>query len=92
MIVMIKGIYLITGLLNYSSVEARLFRRVLIALLSLWHTLLSSAALLCSSELWERWSARGPKDGWTGNAHHGLVFKLLYQSQCVTDQSRFLSG
>lgn len=31
MIVMIKGIYLITGLLNYSSVEARLFRRMLIA-------------------------------------------------------------
>lgn len=30
MIVMIKGIYLITGLLNYSSVEARLFRRMLI--------------------------------------------------------------
>lgn len=28
---MIKGIYLITGLLNYSSVEARLFRRMLIA-------------------------------------------------------------
>lgn len=51
MIVMIKGIYLITGLLNYSSVEARLFRRVLIVLLSPWHTLLSSAALLCSSEL-----------------------------------------
>lgn len=45
MIVMIKGIYLITGLLNYSSVEARLFRRMLIALLSLWHALLSSAAL-----------------------------------------------
>lgn len=45
MIVMIKGIYLITGLLNYSSVEARLFRRMLIALLSLWHTLLSSAGL-----------------------------------------------
>lgn len=36
MIVMIKGIYLITGLLNYSSVEARLFRRMLIALQSLW--------------------------------------------------------
>ena len=31
MIVMIKGIYLITGLLNYSSAEARLFRRMLIA-------------------------------------------------------------
>lgn len=31
MIVMIKGIYLITGLLNYSSVEARLFRGMLIA-------------------------------------------------------------
>lgn len=34
MIVMIKGIYLITGLLNYSSAEARLFRRMLIALRS----------------------------------------------------------
>lgn len=62
MIVMIKGIYLITGLLNYSSVEARLFRRVLIALLSLWHTLLSSAALLRSSELQEGWSVRGLTD------------------------------
>lgn len=101
MIVMIKGIYLITGLLNYSSVEARLFRRVLIALLSLWHTLLSSAALLCSFELREGWSAQGPKDGWRqsgggcrGNmhAHRSLFFKLLYRSRRVTDQSRFLSG
>ena len=39
MIVMIKGIYLITGLLNYSSVEARLFRRMLIALRSPRHIL-----------------------------------------------------
>lgn len=39
MIVMIKGIYLITGLLNYSSVEARLFRRMLIALRSPRHLL-----------------------------------------------------
>lgn len=39
MIVMIKGIYLITGLLNYSSAEARLFRRMLIALRSLGHIL-----------------------------------------------------
>lgn len=30
MIIMIKGIHLITGLLNYSSVEARLFGRMLI--------------------------------------------------------------
>lgn len=36
---MIKGIYLITGLLNYSSAEARLFRRMLIALRSLGHLL-----------------------------------------------------
>lgn len=43
MIVMIKGIYLITGLLNYSSVEARLFRRMLIALRSPQHIL----ALIC---------------------------------------------
>lgn len=62
MIVMIKGIYLITGLLNYSSVEARLFRRVLIALRSLWLTLLLSAASLCSSELRVGWSA-WPRDG-----------------------------
>ena len=65
MVVMIKGIYLITGLLNYSSVEARLFRRVLIALLSPWHTLLSSAALLCSFELREGRGVRGPEDGRT---------------------------
>lgn len=39
MIVMIKGIYLITGLLNYSSVEARLFRRMLIVLRSPQHSL-----------------------------------------------------
>jgi hypothetical protein len=39
MIVMIKGIYLITGLLNYSSVEARLFRRMLIVLRSPRHIL-----------------------------------------------------
>lgn len=44
MIVMIKGIYLITGLLNYSSVEARLFRRMLIALRSPRHIL----ALICT--------------------------------------------
>lgn len=61
MIVMIKGIYLITGLLNYSSVEARLFRRVLIALRSLWLTLLLSAAVLCVlSSGWAGARGRGP--------------------------------
>lgn len=70
MIVMIKGIYLITGLLNYSSVEARLFRRVLIALLSLWHTLLSSAAALGSSERRRGRSARGR--GADGGVRRGL--------------------
>lgn len=43
MIIRIKGIYLITGLLNYSSVEARLFGRVLIVLLGPWHALHSAA-------------------------------------------------
>lgn len=43
MIVRIKGIYLITGLLNYSSVEARLFGRVLIVLLGPWHAPRSAA-------------------------------------------------
>lgn len=103
MIVMIKGIYLITGLLNYSSVEARLFRRVLIALLSLWHTLLSSAAALGGCELRQGWSARGRGAGGRreqsggaagerARAYRTLVFKLLYKSWRATDQSRFLSG
>lgn len=70
MIVMIKGIYLITGLLNYSSVEARLFRRVLIALRSLWLTLLLSAAVLCSSGLRVGWGA-WPRPGglWALGTH-----------------------
>lgn len=49
MIVMIKGIYLITGLLNYSSVEARLFRRMLIVLQSPRHILTFSCSLLLQS-------------------------------------------
>lgn len=69
MIVMIKGIYLITGLLNYSSVEARLFRRALIALWSLWLTLLLSAA--CSVVL---------SSGWAG----GCTLSPAQASDCFT--------
>lgn len=50
MIVMIKGIYLITGLLNYSSVEARLFRRMLIVYALHGTSLLSSAVCRLGAE------------------------------------------
>lgn len=92
MIVMIKGIYLITGLLNYSSVEARLFRRVLIALWSLWLALLLSAA--CSAVLGSGWAGAGAGGArGSGDAHtqprSGLG--LLYKSWRVADQRGFLS-
>lgn len=38
---MIKGIHLITGLLNYSSVEARLFGQMLIIPPRFWQVLIS---------------------------------------------------
>lgn len=65
MIVMIKGIYLITGLLNYSSVEARLFRRMLIVLRSPRHCLaLSGGRWLagCADQRFVR-TATGKKTG-----------------------------
>lgn len=45
MIIMIKGIHLITGLLNYSSVEARLFGRMLIIPPHSWQVLFQSTSL-----------------------------------------------
>lgn len=45
MIIMIKGIHLITGLLNYSSVEARLFGRMLIIPLHSWQDFYSDFSL-----------------------------------------------
>lgn len=48
MIIMIKGIHLITGLLNYSSVEARLFGRMLIIPPHSWQVLFQSTSLFLS--------------------------------------------
>lgn len=51
MIIMIKGIHLITGLLNYSSVEARLFGRMLIIPPHSWQVLFQSTSLSFSLSL-----------------------------------------
>lgn len=90
MIVMIKGIYLITGLLNYSSVEAHLFRRMLIVLLSLRHCLASRGCRLLAGCA-DQHSVKAATEKKTGKEKEGNTVLVLKGSLPGTCPSLCLS-
>ncbi len=82
MIIMIKGIHLITGLLNYSSVEARLFGRMLIIQPHSWQVLFQSTSLFLSRSRFPNTLAHFHANWYPGECFVSLF--SLFLSTCAS--------